>query len=81
MATTPDVRITKPGTLGDIYYRNATGALVPLPIPGDAATKSYILGIDAGVPAWRAASGDSVFAGLYPSSELYPDSTVYPEAP
>lgn len=79
MATTTDVRISKPGTDGDLYYRDSAGHLVPLPIPGDADTVSYVLSIVDGLPAWRAAGSDSVFAGLYPAADLFPDATIYPE--
>lgn len=79
MATTSDVRITKAGGEGDLYYRAANGVLIPLAIPGDWATTNYVLAIVAGIPAWREAGSDAVFAGLYPSAELFPGSDIYPE--
>lgn len=80
MATTTDVQITKPGAEGDLYYRQSDGVLIPLPIPSDADTVSYVLGISAGVPAWRTAS-ENAFAGLFPALDLFPDTTLFPEAP
>jgi hypothetical protein len=64
---------------GDLLVIGADGTATVLPIPADWATAGpYVLGIVAGVPAWRVAASDAL-AGLYPSTTLYPATTLYPE--
>lgn len=41
------------GASGDLYYRNATGDLIRLPV----GTASQVLTVSSGVPTWATASG------------------------
>jgi hypothetical protein len=52
------------GAVGDIWYQGAGGVWVRLPIPGDHASVTYVLGIAAGVPAWIALGSIVTGAGF-----------------